>query len=567
VGSRRKAGRNPERATQASVTGPSPGPDLTALGLVTLVLLAVAVVFFRVARHGFLNWDDPEVLVANPALDAPGVVGWAFTTTHIGHYQPLAWVTWAALRRLFGTGAAVHHAAALVLHLVNTALVFALGRRLAYRGLPAGAARAAGAVAALVFGLHPLRVEPVAWASAFPYVLGMAPLLASVLLYLHYAETGDRRALVLSVTAFAVSALCRPMAPGLALVLLGLDALYDRFDRGLGRVLAEKVPYAAIGLVAAWVEGGARRFASLQAIGVADRVEAAAWAPFVYLGRTLWPAGLTPLDPLPIESHRPLLGAVVACSALALAALAAWRVRRREPAAAAGFLAFLVLTAPVAGLTPSGLQATADRYAYLPGVALALLAGGVFARAWQVPGRRPALVGVAVAAAAALGAMSLGYLAHWRDSVSLWTRALSLESKNDVALYNLALALEEAGDVDGALRRYEELLRLVPEHAPARHNRDLLLARRFEQQGNAEAQQGRLAEAVATYTRALELDPGRLHSRRSRGMAEAELGRCAAAIPDLAAAQAAAPETAVGHALTYCREKEKAPETRRSPGR
>jgi tetratricopeptide (TPR) repeat protein len=236
--------------------------------------------------------------------------------------------------------------------------------------------------------------------------------------------------------------------------------------------------------------------------------------------------------------------------------LIAARLWRQRPGLLTGWLAYLALTAPASGLAPSGLQATADRYTYLPGVVLALLVGAALGEAWRAPGgRRPALA-VAAVGAVALSLASVRYLAHWRDSTALWTRALAVDPRNDVALYNLGLALEEAGDEAAAVRRYEELLRLVPDHAPARHNRDRLEARRLEREAGELAAQRRLQEAIARYTRALALDPERLHSRRSRGMALAQLGRFEEAIPDLRAAVAGGPpEAPVLHALAFALER------------
>jgi len=517
-----------------------------------LTLAAVALAFSGVARHEFLNWDDPGVLVRNPSLGAPEVVAWAFGTTHSGHYQPLAWLAWAAVRRGFGAGAAVHHLASLVLHVANAGLVFLLAARLAGVARLGAAAQAPGAVAAaLAFGLHPLRVEPVAWASAFPYVLALLPLLLSLVAYLRFATRGGLCWFAAALGLYGVSALCRPMAPGLALVLLILDAWLGR-AADWRRVALEKAPFAAIGATAALAEAGARHFAPMERVGLVSRIGDAAWAPFVYVGRTLWPSGLTPLDPMPIEPGGSALAAFAGVALLSALTIAAWSLRHRSAALPACWLAFLVLAAPAAGLAPSGLQATADRYTYLPGVVLALLVGGAFARGWEVPARRQLLAGIGLIASLALAIGTLRYLPHWRDSRALWTRALVVDARNDVALYNLALALEESGDEDAAVRRYHELLRLIPDHAPARHNRDRLEAKRLEGDANGLAQSGRLAEAIDVYSRALALDPERLHSRRSRGMALAQLGRFDEAIPDLQAAVAAQPEPALVEALAYC---------------
>jgi tetratricopeptide (TPR) repeat protein len=547
--------RKQPRARPSGPDGAGLGAPLATGAAFIAVLAVVALTFRPVVGHGFLNWDDPDVLVRNPSLDGPGVVAWAFSTTHLGHYQPLAWLAWAALRRAFGPGAAVHHVAALAGHLANTALVLLLSLRLAGAAGVGVAARVAGAVAAaLAFGLHPLRVEVVAWASAFPYALALVPLLLASLAYLHYAREGVRGWFVASLVLYTVSLLCRPLAPGFALVLVILDAWLGRTDTWRRRAL-EKVPFAALGVLAALAEAGARSFAPLGRVGLASRLASAASAPFTDTARTLWPSGLTPLAPLPIESQGSLVAALVAIGLLVAATLGAWRLRHRSAALPACWLAFLVLAAPAAGFAPSGLQASADRYTYLPGVALALLAGAAFARAWDAPARRPLLSGLGLAVLISLGLATARYLPHWHDSVALWTRALQMDPRNDVALYNLALAFEEKGEDDLALERYAELLRLLPMHGPARHNHDRLLARRLEQEAGALAQGRRLAEAVAIYSRALALDPLRLHSRRSRGMALAELGQCEEALADLQAAVAAGPEPALVDALAYCREQ------------
>jgi len=515
------------------------------------VLAAVFLVFRGVSNHAFLNWDDADVLVNNARLAEPGVVGWAFTTGFVGHYQPLAWLAWALIRRVLGIDPSAYHQLSLAFHLLNTGLVFWLAARLSAVAGGGAAARIAAPFAALVFGLHPLRVEPVAWASAFPYLLALAPLLGCVLAYLRFTSSAGPRWFLAACGLYAVSILVRPAAPGLALVLLALDAWLGRL-RNWRPVLIEKLPFLALGLAGLAAEASVRRFAALERIGMLSRVEAAAWAPLAELGRTLWPARLTPLDPLPFEARGSAAAAAAATVLLVCVTLACLRLASRWPSLPAVWIAFLALTGPGAGLAPSGLQATADRYGYLPGVALALLAGGALARLGGSPGRRRLVLTLGGAATLAMATTTLAYLRHWRDSESLWTRVLVVDPRNDVALYNLALALEERGDTGAALARYEELLRLIPEHGPARHNRDRLEARRLEQEAGVLAQSRRLAEAVEAFSRALALDPRRMHSRRSRGMALAELGRFAEAIPDLRAALAQGQaEPAVIHALAY----------------
>jgi len=553
----RKNGRpKPETGPVSSreVAGPRGWAVADWLALLGTLLVSVAALH-GVLRNGFLNWDDQAALVQNERLAADDVVAWAFTTTHMSHYQPLSWLAWASVRRALGAGPAVHHLASLLAHLAATALVFALAWRLAsLTGRAAATRRAAALAAALVFGVHPLRVEAVAWASGLPYPLSLVLLLLSALAYLRYADATPEvpRFLTLSAVLYAVALLFRPVAPGFALLLLLLDWGIGRLGRvGWRRALAEKLPFALLALLATAAEASARSFAPLERVSLGARISQAALAPLVYLWRTLWPVGLSPLDPLPLEPRLSWPALLLGLGLLACVSLLAFRMRARWPALWLAWLAYLLLLAPALGLAPSGLQATADRYTYIPGVVVALLIGAGYAGLWAGPRQAPAAVVLALGVAA-LGVQSFKQVGFWRDSVTLWTRAIDLDPSNDVALYNLALALDEAGDDAAAEARYRRLLELIPEHDLARRNLGALEAARLEREAGALAASGQLVEAVALYGRALERDPLRLHSRRSRGMALAQLGRFDEALPDLrAAASAQVPEAAVAGALAF----------------
>lgn len=516
-----------------------------ALGL-ALVVLATVLTFGLVSAHPFLNWDDPEALVGNDALDRPGVLAWAFTTTHMSHFQPLSWLFWAGLRRALDPGAGPAHTASLLGHALNAALVFLLARA-SFRaaGAKAGEGDGAALVAALFFALHPLRVEVVAWASAFPYVLALAFLLVATLVYVRAGESprGSAGALV----AYAASLLSRPLALGFPLVLLAIDLARRR---PLRRALLEKVPFAGLAVGAGVLEAHARPFVDLDRVGLGPRLSAAAVAPYHYLGRALLPVNLSPLDPLSLAPRTSwpwlLAGAVL----LAVALWAGARLWRGRPWLVVGALAYLVLLAPALGLAPSGLQATADRYTYLPDVALALVLG---AGLGNLISRWKAALPMAIVLVLGLAMVARAQVGFWKDSVTLWTRAVQLDPRNDVALYNLALAHHEAGDPASAEARLKETLLLVPEHEPARRLLATLEARRLEQEAGALAASGRLAEAALLLGQVLEREPGRMRAHASRGMALAELGRFAEAAPDLRAALTLGnDEPAVVGALALC---------------
>ena len=340
---------------------------IARLFALAVMAAAVAWTYLPAVGFAFLNWDDQWVILRNPSLAFPGIARWAFTTTYMEHYQPLSWLTWAAIKARFGPDAAAFHVANIAAHTACVLLVYAAARAVLKRAAPEASAalRHAAAVAgALLFGLHPLRVEVVAWISAMPYALALALLLASLLAYLRTAAEAPAGRPMAALVLYAASLAARPIALGFPVVLVVLDVwLLKRRTR---TSLSATWPFAVLAVAAAGIETLART------PGIDDtpwlyRLQSAASAPFVYLGHTIAPVSLTPLDVLPVDPVANPAVAAAALLALAGACLAAWLWRHRWPALAAAWAAYLGLLAPAAGLVPSGLQATADRYSYLPG--------------------------------------------------------------------------------------------------------------------------------------------------------------------------------------------------------
>jgi protein O-mannosyl-transferase len=492
------------------------------------LLVAALAAFWPVWRNGFVNWDDPTVLTANPHLAGPAVLPWAFSTTLIGHYQPLSWLTWSGVNALFGLSPPAFHGLSLIVHLANGLLVYVLTRRLC-RGTPLdpGRQRIAAVLAASIFLLHPASVEAVAWASAFPYVLALLALLLSAIAYL------SRRPIV-SLVLFAISLSARAVALGYPLVLLVMDVypLRRHIRTPLRRLAAEKIPFAVLACIAGAAEWMSRDVASVQEVGLGARATMTAAAPFVYIARTFWPLRLSPLNPLPISPTVDPIPLVLGIAGMAVLAGFAWHYRDRYPAFGAALAIYLVLLAPVAGLTPSGLQATADRYMYFPAVVVALL---IAVTVTQVRSTRLILVAATVVMAA-LGTLTWKQAGYWKDSTTLWTRAAEMDPRNDVATYNLAIALAESGRTEDAMTWYERTIALVPDHDLARQNLARLQAAAAEKNGDRLAAAGRDSEASGEYARALSLDARRSHARAAGGMLMMKRGQLREAAVELARA-------------------------------
>ncbi|OGR90950.1 MAG: hypothetical protein A2V88_15610 [Elusimicrobia bacterium RBG_16_66_12] len=459
------------------------------------VFAVVFFVFLPTLTHQFVSWDDDVFLYQNLSFRGLGwtQLRWMATTFHHGPYQPVVWLSYAVDHLLWGMNPAGFHLTSLLIHCANAALVFLLGRRLlglARTEADAASLDLAAAAGALFFALHPLRVEPVAWAAARRDLLSGTFFLCALLSHL---RARGRPAFIF----YCLSLLAKPMGIGLPLVLVILDVHVLR----RGPRWKEKLPYVLPAIAAAalaWrgqVLAGAT--ASAEVFGPLKRLAQAAYAHSFYLVKTAWPAGLAPMYErlLHFDPLGPLYLSAAAAS-LALAATA-YGLRRRWPAFWASWLAYVVILAPVLGAVKYGSQLAADRYSYLPGLVWSLLAAGVLLRLMgRSPSRRRAVAAGACALLIVLAGLTRRQLAYWRDSESLYLRILAQDPGQTVARNNLGLVLAAKGRTEEALEQYRLALRLRPRYAAARNNLGAVLLK-----------SGRLDEAEAQFRQALSCDP------------------------------------------------------------
>ncbi len=477
--------------------------------LAPLAVAAAACVPFLPSLDGvFLHWDDDVNFLANPHYRGLGWahVRWMFTSTLLGHYIPLTWLSLAVNHALGGMDPWGYHLGNLLLHAVNAALVYLVARRLLAAApgrapLPPRALAVGAAVAALLFAVHPLRVESVAWITERRDVLCGAFYLLAVLAYLRGVAGGG--ALVgrwrwAALAAFAAALLSKAIAMTLPLTLLILDVYpLRRWAASPGTVegrswralVAEKAPFAvlaaaaAVGAVLA-VDRGAG-WTAYDDYGPGARAAMAAYSLWFHPSRLVWAHGLSPLYELPARIDP--VGARFLLPALAVAGVTAALValRRRAPGVLAAWAHSTVVLLPVSGLVHAGNQLAHDRYSYLSGLGFAVLAGAAVAWASASRARPIWLPGVAIAAAgmvlAMLGAASWRQSHIWLDSTSLWRAAVDADPACAICANNLGAALMVAVPADlTALREAERHLRhalaLRPGYADAHRSLAALLA-------------------------------------------------------------------------------------------
>ncbi|MBX3377897.1 MAG: tetratricopeptide repeat protein [Phycisphaeraceae bacterium] len=505
--------------------------------LAAVVALLGMVPFWGAVRHGYSRFDDMPMLgtTAYHGL-GPEQLSWMFTTVHMGHYQPLAWVTFAIEWTLCGElRADVSHAVNIVVHGVNAALVFVLATMLIGRArpeLPRWAVEVGAAGAALLFAVHPLRVESVAWVTERRDVLSLLFYLLAVMWYLRANDEGvgktERGRRMLGVWLFFVlSLLSKAWGMTFFLVLLVIDWYPLRRVPWPGRawlsaparkVLMEKLPFAVVGVVWAVVAGMAASSypgtsKKLVEWGVDDRVFQAVYGLAFYWWKTVWPTGLSVLYELPRELKVTELRVLAALGTVLVGVAAAVALRRKWPAVPAALAAFAVIVSPVLGLFQSGIQLVADRYSYLSMIAPVVALGGWMA-VWmsrRTVAARWGMAGCVVVLAGVLSALTVRQTSYWREDVELFGHAMASGQDGPILRVYYGKQLDRVGRPEEAVRHFQRAIELAPDYGEA-----------WFALGNACKASKQIDEAKRAYERAIALLPDSWRADQAMGLLLAE---------------------------------------------
>lgn len=382
----------------------------------------------------------------------------------------------------------------------------------------------AALLAALLFAIHPLRVESVAWATERRDVLSAFFLLVSFLAWLGLrapeasAHHAPGRWYFVALLSFVLSLLSKAWGITFPAVLLVLDAWpLRRFERGSpgyappGRLLLEKLPFAALALPAAILAALAQRstgsMPGLAEFSPWQRVMLAGYGLCFYLRKSLWPTRLSPIylfDPN-LDPAEPVF--VFSAVLVVAAAVLLWVLRRRWPAGIAAFLCYAVLASPVLGLAQTGIQIAADRYSYVSCIPLSLLVGAGFGRQPSATATGKGLGALAFGLLATLGVLTWRQTFIWRDSLALWNQVIALEPDHWYALQARGHAWVEAGDLHRALTDLDAAIPLNPRFPNSYLNR-----------GSVRAALGDVEGAIGDWNRAVALNPRLVEAYIKRGM-------------------------------------------------
>lgn len=516
--------------------------------IVLLLLASTVATFWPVLRADFVQWDDDTLLYDNPHLTGLNLLAlqWMFTAfDYVVRYQPLTWLIWAAIYEFCGRAPLAYHLANLLFHCCNVALLFLLIRKLllvVQRGETGSHGRKAlliwAGAGALLWAIHPLRVEAVAWASALLHCQALLFLLISALCYLETAASGisaRRRAVYFwaSVLSYALSLFSYPIGLGFVLALVVLDVYpLKRFGSGPGRwwnwsarrIWLEKIPYAATAAlsvgITVWarlqVSGGWLEAAPLSEFGLAHRAMQACYIWAYYVWKPWVPFNLSPVYTT-LLSFRPTDSPFVESALfLALVTMGVVVQRQRWPAAPALWFCYLILMVPVLGLTEHPHYPN-DRYSYLAHVIGSIALAAALGQWCRPPRWRALALAVCLAAAVLLGALSIRQTRIWHDSLELLPytiRKLGNDPYRADLLWRLGKFLASQGKLDEAIAQYRAALRIAPDFAEPHYD----LGRALEEQGQIDA-------AVSHYQTTVRLKPDFVGAHCRLGLILAERGR------------------------------------------
>ncbi|TAK63730.1 MAG: tetratricopeptide repeat protein [Bacteroidetes bacterium] len=531
--------------------------------IIALLCVAVTIAYYPVFDSTFINFDDPGYVSQNAHVQkgiSIETIKWAFTTIAEANWHPLTWLSFAFDFSVAGLNPAYFHASSLFIHLLSSILLFLVLERMTQQQWQS-------AFVAVVFALHPMHVESVAWISERKDVLAALFWMLTMGAYVLYCRSSNVRYYYLALVLFALGLLAKPMLVTLPFVLLLLDywplnrvsifdaqAAREKKHKGISlkQSLREKIPFFTLTLASSIVtyvvqqRGKTMEFA--QALTFQERIANAIVSYLSYLRITLLPVDLAIFYPYR-ENTFSVVQIGIAVVVLALISVIVWRQKKERPYLLVGWLWFLGTLVPVIGIVQVGMQGLADRYMYLPMIGLSVMVAWGFSSA--LPSGKQYLTMLSGAFVVLTLLMVVGtqiQASRWKSSRTLFEHTIHVTSDNYLAHHCLGADLADSGKTTEAIAHFREVLRLKPEYAPTHNNLGVALATlgkfdeaethwkratelapefadAFSNLARLYALQGKPDEAIRVFNNALQLDPNHLQAHFNYGNLLAKIGK------------------------------------------
>ncbi len=496
---------------------------LTTLSPVDLMLVAVfitGICFSPTLLNDWTNWDDGVFVLENPQVATPdslsaGNLKYMFTDPGApGIYHPIAILSLAIDYKLWETNAFGFHLTSLLLHLANTALVFILFLRLSGHNAPGQ--KAIAFFGALLFGIHPMHIESVAWISARKDVLCCLFFLACCLFYMRYRETAMARPRFLFYSlvllSFVLALLAKGIAITLPLILLLIDYLQgDRsFAQLRGRII-DKLPLILVSVLMIWLikhdQQNVDSLLGLDEYPYQKTIFIGIFNTISYLIKAVVPYSLSPFHPFPflegIDLPTSYYLSIIPFLILLMVLFKAWK---HYPALFFGLAFFLVSIAPLLQILPFGKAVQAERYTYIAYIGLFYC----FAFAIQrlLSGHNKPLVTIILTIwLGALSVLSFQYMQVWKNSETLWSAVIKAYPEHYFAWQSRGQYHTNAGNYPQAQQDLNEAIALNPNFSGVYFERGRLFMKR-----------GELFKAIEDFSATIERNPNHARAYLNRGI-------------------------------------------------
>ena len=524
-------------------------------------------VFWPVLGYDFVNWDDPLNILDNPQIKGLGLENikeiLSSSAKISKYYIPLTYFSYAIDYTWFGLDAEAFHRTNLILHVLNTLLVFCFFYLLSQNPILAFGGAA-------LFSVHPLNVEAVAWISERKGLMAFSFLLLALISYQRHLERASKNFYGAAILFFLLSFLSKPVGLMFPFLLLLLDRFHNRPWNP--QALYEKIPFfigsVLFGILSFWGQASGGAMGSRTTLSL-ENLLAAGYGVFIYLGKFFFPADLSAFYPYPQT-----IGFVYLLLTGALILEIVYLRKYREVFWSQVF--FLVALLPAIKLVPFGDFVAADRLIYFPSLGLFFLSGFALYRLGRAIGAtdifRTTIVFLTLAVLLAiLSGMSRDRLKVWQDGERIWKnvleqypgvalahdnlghhyvqkgrledgiaeykKALALNPKDAITYNNLGTAYRRKGLLDEAIEAYQKALELNPSYAMA-----------YTNLGVAYEQKGMVEEAISAHLKSLSLDPHNSLAHTNLGAAYMRQGMLEKAIKEHRRALGLDPSNAMAHA-------------------
>lgn len=481
---------------------------LIGLAVCLIIMALTLALYWQVTGFNFINFDDPAYVYDNDQVNA-GLsidgIKWALTATQASNWHPVTWFSHMLDVSLFGHDPGLHHLTNVIIHIINSILLFIF-----FWGLTNKLWQSA--FLAALFALHPMHVESVAWISERKDVLSAFFMLMTLLSYSNYVRQVNISNYLVVFVMLVLGLMTKPMLVTLPLVLLLMDFWPLCRIAGHGpeqkthmkkisvkAAIYEKLPLlflaAGTSVITIVVQRNSGAIKTLEVFPLSARIGNALVAYVLYIKKLFWPVGLAIIYPHPGTTA--LWKSWTAAICMIGISIIFFRCAKRFRFLAVGWCWFIITLVPVIGLVQVGNQSMADRYTYIPFVGLFIIvAYGVpllFDR-WHIS-HKPLF---ALSFGAIMGCTGATYaqLGYWQNSRTLFSHALKVTDGNFMAHNYLGNTLAELNKPNEAISHYQAALQIYPNYVEALGNLGMVYAT-----------QQREKEAGVLLTKALQLSP------------------------------------------------------------